>query len=130
MCKINKIIILLIFIIIFSSCSYNYKTNIADVIDAKVSNDGKEINLRGYLFIHQYNMIQIYSSKDSLENNKHFDVVINNESNIIDFLYENKFICVDLIGTFQAHSPGVILSGYLTSLEGLIVANKISKCKK
>lgn len=125
-----KNLILLICCSLITSCSYKYETNISNIIKSKANYDGKEVTLRGYLFIHQENMIQIYSSKDSLENKEHFDVILNNESNIVDRLYDNKFICVDLIGLLHAHEPGVIISGYLTSIEGIVTVKRISQCKK
>ena len=125
-----KLFYILICYLFLTNCAYNVKTNITDIIQTKIIHDGKDIELRGYLFIHHENMIQIYSSKESLANNNHFDVILNNDTNIVDILHANRFICVDLIGKFHAHSQDVILTGYLTSREGLVEVNSISKCKR
>ena len=122
--KIKNVYISILFIIL-SSCSKTFITNVKHVIESRDINNETNIEVRGYIFIEEMNLIKLYSDKNS---NIFIDVIIGESIQFDETLKQNKYYCVDISGLFQSYDNDVIVKMNLYSDYGLIIVKKLTRC--
>ena len=125
--RLNKNILILISVFVIASCSYNYKTNVNEVIELRSEKEGEDVQVQGYVIIEDLTLIRLYPSKTSKE---YLDLNINKTSHLNVKLKHEKYVCVNIVGNFHEFLSDSILIGNISSKYGVITVKSLDKCQK
>ena len=108
------------------ACSHHYKTNVAEVIELRSYNDGKDIQVQGYVFVEDLSFIRLYPNKAS---NEYIDLSIDENSQVNIKLKHDKYVCASVVGNFHVFERDSVLVGNISSKYGVIKVSSINECE-
>jgi hypothetical protein len=122
--KMNKLILIIILILIQSSCA-NKSVNVNKLFIKNKFTEYEVIKLTGYLFILNED-INLYHNKNS---DDYIDIIFNKNMIFDKPFKENNYICVDLQGKYIKYNTDPLWIGNADGKYGIINVSEITRCK-